>query len=75
VGFVALGSAVRGLISVLAGSAPIWYEPTLAGSGVATIALTAAALLSIQHPRLPWVMLGLATVPLAMNVGVTMAML
>jgi hypothetical protein len=75
VGFVGLGSALRGVASVLAGNAPAWYEPTLAGSGVATIALTAAALLAIHRPRLPWVMLGLATVPLAMNLGVTMAML
>lgn len=57
--------AGRALVSLLAGGTPEWYGPTMVASGLAGIALTGAAFLAVHHARLPWVLLGAGTVPLA----------
>jgi hypothetical protein len=72
-GAVGLGSALRGLPAILADTAPAWYQPTLSTLGLSGIGLATAAFLSIQRRRLPWLMLGLATVPLGVNLGLTIA--
>ncbi|MFK3980002.1 hypothetical protein ACI2K4_06410 [Micromonospora sp. NPDC050397] len=74
-GLVGLGTGLRGLVAIVAGVAPNWYEPTMASIGLGGIVLTMVAFLFIRHPRLPWIMLGLATVPLAVNLALTLAAL
>ena len=64
-----------GWATVLGGTAPGWYQPTLAGVGLAGIGLTVAAFVVVRRDRLPWLLLGLATVPLLVNVGLTLAAL
>jgi hypothetical protein len=66
---VALG--VRGLMAIMGGTAPGWYEPALVGAGLAGIGLTVAAFMSIHHRRLPWYMLTAATFPLIAAVILT----
>lgn len=70
-GLIGLATALRGLLTILAGTAPGWYEPTLAGLGSAAIGLTAAAFPVIRRPRLPWLLLCLATASVLVDVGLT----
>jgi hypothetical protein len=70
-GVIGLAVATRALIAVALGATPSWYEPTLAAVGTAAVALTAGALATERWLRLPWLMLGLATVPALVNVGLT----
>ncbi|GAB3138795.1 hypothetical protein GCM10027290_06800 [Micromonospora sonneratiae] len=72
-GIVGLGPAARGLSSVLSGTAPGWYEPTLAGLGLASIGLTVVAFGVSRHGRLPWIALALATVPVGVSLALTVA--
>jgi hypothetical protein len=72
---VGLAAGLRGLVAVVAGVAPNWYEPTVATIGLGGMALTMVAFLSIRRRRLPWIMLGLATLPLAVNLTLTIAAL
>ncbi|WP_329107899.1 hypothetical protein OG792_05370 [Micromonospora sp. NBC_01699] len=74
-GLIGLATGLRGLVAIVAGVAPDWYEPMIAGVGLGGVALTMVAFLSIRHPRLPWIMLSLATLPLAVNLAVTLAAL
>ncbi|MFI6758895.1 hypothetical protein ACIBF5_07095 [Micromonospora sp. NPDC050417] len=74
-GLVGLAAGLRGLVAVVAGLAPNWYEPTIAAMGLGGIALTMVAFLFVRHPRLPWIMLSLATLPLAANLALTLAAL
>lgn len=74
-GLVGLAAGLRGLVAIVAGLAPTWYEPTMASVGLGGIALTMVAFLFVRHPRLPWIMLSLATVPLAVNLTLTFAAL
>jgi hypothetical protein len=75
IGALGLAVALRGLDAILAHTGPTWYEPTLAGVGLAGVTLTGAAFLSAERMRLPWVMLGLATVPVVVNLGLTIGAL
>ena len=75
VGIAGLGVALYGLNAVLKHTDPAWYEPTLSGVGLAGVGLMLAALLSAERVRLPWVMLGLAAVPVAVNLGLTIGAL
>lgn len=74
-GLVGLAAGLRGLVAIVTGLAPNWYEPTVASIGMGGIALTVVAFLSIRHRRLPWIMLSLATLPLAANLALTLAAL
>jgi hypothetical protein len=71
-GVLGLASALRGIDTVLAGTAPSWYEPALAGLGLTGIVLAATAALAVRRRRLPWVLLGLATLPLGLNLALTL---
>lgn len=75
IGILGLAVALRGLDAVLAHADPAWYEPTLAGVGLAGVVLTVLAFLSAERVRLPWIMLGLATVPVVVNLGLTISAL
>ncbi|HYN94026.1 MAG TPA: hypothetical protein VES42_09285 [Pilimelia sp.] len=70
---VGLAVAARAMVAMLTGHAPDWYEPTVIAAGLAGMALTAAAFLSVHRPWLPWVLLAAATVPLVINLAGTMA--
>lgn len=74
-GLIGLATGLRGLVAIVAGAAPDWYEPTMAAVGLGGVALTMVAFLSVRHPRLPWIMLSLATLPLAVNLALTLAAL
>ena len=57
-GLVGLVVGVRGLIAIIIGGIPGWYEPTLIVMGLVGIGLTAGAFITVQHGRLPWILLG-----------------
>jgi hypothetical protein len=63
-GVVGMAVAVRGLMAIMGGTAPTWYESALVGAGLVGIGLTVGAFMSIQRRRLPWFMLAAATLPL-----------
>ena len=72
-GVVGLLIALRGLVGIVSGHAPNWYEPALIGTGMAGILFTVLAFLTIQRRYLPWIMLAVATIPLGVNIGLTVA--
>ena len=74
-GVVGLLIALRGLVGIVSGHAPDWYEPALIGVGLVGILFTVLAFLAIQRRYLPWIMLALATIPLGVNIGLTVAAL
>lgn len=61
---IGLAVAARAVVPILAGDTPPWYPPTIVIGGLAGILLTSAAFLTIRRTRLPWILLGAATVPL-----------
>lgn len=74
-GLAGLAIALRGVAAILGGDAPDWYQPATAAVGLTGIALTLGALMLEKRPRLPWMLLGAATVPLAVNLGLTISAL
>jgi hypothetical protein len=72
-GVVGLVVGIRGLLVILVSKPPHWYEPTLITMGLIGIALTAAAFLTVQYRRVPWVLLGLSSGVLLASIVVTNA--
>jgi hypothetical protein len=70
-GGIGLLVGVRGLIAILVGGIPTWYEPTLIIMGLVGIALTAAGFLTVQQRPLPWIFLGAGTAVLLASIIVT----
>ena len=70
-GLLGLGVAIRGVVAIVAGRTPFWYEPTMAVTGLACVALVVAAFLSIHRRTLPWLLLLAAAAPLAANILAT----
>jgi hypothetical protein len=70
-GLVGLAVAVRGVVAIMAGSVPGWYEPTLAVAGGVCVGLVVGAFLSIHRRVLPWLLLVAAAAPLAANIVAT----
>ncbi|MFE0590500.1 hypothetical protein [Micromonospora echinospora] len=70
-GAVALASGIRGLMLVLAGTAPQWYQPTVTALGLGGIALGGVALHAPARPGLRWVALGLANLAVGVSAGLT----
>jgi hypothetical protein len=66
-GLAGVGVGVRAFVTALGGAA-FWYAPTLALFGLASVALAIGSFLSIHRPVLPWLLLGAATIPLAVDV-------
>jgi hypothetical protein len=62
---------IRGFVADLAGAAPGWYEPTMIIVGMAGIGLTVAAFGAVRRRRLPYALLGAATLVLAYALLVT----
>jgi hypothetical protein len=65
-GGVGLVLGIRGLIGVIAGDPPGWYEPSAIIAGVVGISLTVGSYLTVQRARAPWVLLGCASFTLAL---------
>ena len=57
-GGVGLVIGIRGLIGVLAGDPPSWFEPAMIVVGTGGIALTVAAFATVHRRRAPWILLG-----------------
>jgi hypothetical protein len=74
-GGVGLIIGIRGFIGVLGNDAPGWYEPSIAVAGIAGIALTVGAFLTVHRRTEPWVMLGLSSVALVVSMMLTSAAL
>jgi len=66
-----LAVAIRGMIAAIGGLTPGWYQPSLIAVGLIGIVLTVGAFATIQRPRTPWLLLALATIPLAGAVALT----
>jgi len=74
-GLVGLVVGARGFIADLGGNTPGWYEPSLAAVGAAGIGLTIAAFISVRRRRLPYVLLGGATLALIYAILLTVTAL
>jgi hypothetical protein len=72
-GVVGLVIGIRGLLVILVGKPPHWYEPTLIILGLVGIALAAGAFLTVQYKRVPWVLLGLSSAVLLASIIVSNA--
>ncbi len=70
-GLAALAVTVRGVIAIMTDSAPSWFQPAFAGAGLVGFASVVGAFMSIHRPRMPWLLLGFAAIPLAVNVLTT----
>lgn len=66
--------AGRSSVAIITGAAPAWFEPAVVTVGVCGILLTIAAFAAIHRPRLPWLLLIGATVPLAVNLSLTLTL-
>lgn len=66
-----VGVGIRGLAAIIGGLAPGWYQPALIGTGLLGVLLTVAAFVTIQRRYAPWLMLALATIPLAVTIALT----
>jgi hypothetical protein len=62
-GLGGLGAGFRVLIGLFT-SAPTWYLPTISAIGLFGVACTVGAMASVHRRRLPWILLGVATVTL-----------
>ena len=70
-GVVGLVVGVRGLVAILVGGIPHWYEPILILMGLAGIVLTSAAFVTVQRRPLPWIFLGAGTAVLISSIIAT----
>jgi hypothetical protein len=74
-GIVGIGVALRALVAMLAGQMPHWFEPAITTTGLLGIALTAAAFAAVHRRRLPWALLGAATLMLGATLAVSLTAL
>jgi hypothetical protein len=74
-GVVGVGVALRALVALLAGQTPGWFEPTITIAGLLGIGLTAAAFAAVHRRRLPWALLGAATLMLGVTLVANLAAL
>jgi hypothetical protein len=63
-GGVGLVIGIRGLIGVVAGHPPGWFEPAMIVVGFVGIALTVGAFLTVHRDRMPWALLGASSLVL-----------
>ncbi|HLU44379.1 MAG TPA: hypothetical protein VKZ67_05070 [Natronosporangium sp.] len=66
-GLTGLLVAGRIAVAVVAGTAPGWFEPVVITLGGVGIVLTICAFAAIHRPRVPWLLLASATLPLVLN--------
>jgi hypothetical protein len=72
-GGIGLVIGIRGFVGILAGDAAPWYQPALAISGATGILLTVTSFLTAHLRRIPWALLGSASVVLMVAMGLTVA--
>ena len=70
-GVVGLVVGIRGFIGDLVGAAPDWYEPAMIAVGLVGIGLTVGAFITVQRRRMPYALLGGATVVLVYAMTLT----
>ncbi len=70
-GVLGLAIGTRGFVGVLAGDAAGWYEPTLMILGTVGIGLTIAGFATIHRDRVPWMLLGAASLTLLAGLAAT----
>jgi hypothetical protein len=63
-GMTGVGVGARGLFSAIGGAA-FWFMPVLALLSLVSVGAAVGAFLSIHRPRLPWLLLLGASVPMA----------
>ena len=63
-GLAGVGVGLRAFAAVLGGSAPGWYVPLLALTGLSGVALVVGAFLSVHRRFVPWFLLLMAAGPL-----------
>lgn len=73
-GVVALASGARGLALVLSGTAPQWYQPTVAILGLGGIALGGVALYDAARPAVRWTALALANLAVGVSTALTVSL-
>jgi hypothetical protein len=69
IGLTGVGVGLCAMVTVIGGAA-FWYVPTLALFGLVSVALVVGSFLSIHRPKLPWVLLSAATVPITVDIVV-----
>jgi hypothetical protein len=72
-GLAGVGVGLRGLVSVLGGTAPGWYVPALVLMSLVSVVLAISAFLSLHRRALPWTLLLAAAVPLAGDITLAVA--
>jgi hypothetical protein len=70
-GAIGLVVGIRGFVADLMDATPSWYEPMMIGVGLAGIALTVGAFISVHRRRTPYILLSLATVVLGYAIFLT----
>lgn len=60
-GLADLVLVICGLVTILGGTAPGWYEPVLIVLGLGGIALAATAFVTIQFRIVPWIFMALSS--------------
>ena len=70
-GVLGLAVGIRGFVADLLDDTPGWYEPTMIGTGLAGILLTVGAFVQVHRRRMPYVLLGAATLVLTYAIVVT----
>lgn len=70
-GIVGLVVGIRGFVADLMEAVPGWYLPAMAGVGAVGIGLTVGAFATVHRRRMPYVLLGAATVTLAYGILLT----
>jgi len=72
-GVIGLAIAIRGFVGVQVGDGASWYEPAILTTGTLGIGATVAAFLTVSRRRVPWILLGLASVALVVGMILTIA--
>ena len=72
-GVIGLAIAIRGFVGVQVGDGASWYEPAILTTGTMGIGATVAAFLTVSRRRVPWILLGLASVALVVGMILTIA--
>jgi hypothetical protein len=70
-GVIGLAIAVRGFVGVQVGDSASWYEPAILITGGLGIGATVAAFLTVNRRRVPWILLGVASVALVVGMILT----
>jgi hypothetical protein len=70
-GLLGLATAIRGVLAILGGATPGWYEPAFVATTLLGVLLAVGAFLSLHRRLLPWLLLFAASGPLAATIALT----